>query len=254
MHPVFFDRMLAILMSQEDLEKIEQKLVEVLSQEKGYFGQIYTWGQRPTKYEYVGYELSVDFMSILPTLSEEERVCLVKIINYFEIHAAPLQKMLSERKETLQDIYSDWAWSHFMTVVMFGMLEVAVKLSPCAEYDSRGYLRKYVSIRNFLETNLPQTTRDGIVKRYKTETGATLNSFSEVIEHLWDEIRSGFVHEAGIHYKGLEWSTLSGMGSKDDPIKFETDVPMQELLQMTWQAILNSFGYKGLLKLPKYKK
>jgi hypothetical protein len=244
-------------MDKENLERIENKLIDVLSSDKGYFGRVDTWGQRPNKYEYIGYILDTNFMPVLESLPEEKIKCLVRIINYFEIHANPLKKMIiGGGKENLYDFYSDWAWSHFMTVIIFGMLEVAVKNTPsCIVWldEQRGYIKKYQSIVLFLETNLPQDIRDSITKRYKTETGATLESFSDVIKNLWDEIRSGFVHDAGVHYKGMEWNTLSGAGSKDNPIKIESDVPMQELLQITWQAILNSFGYEGLLILPKYK-
>jgi len=243
---------------QTEFDKINKKLSDILSQESGYFGRIDTWGQRPTKYEYVGYELDIDFMPTLQSLSEEERRSFVRIINYFEIHANPLKKMLNDNsKQTLYDFYSEWAWSHFMTVIMFGMLEVAVKSSPSCivwQDQKKGKIKKSASIKLFLETFLSQDIRDDIAKRYKTEDNKKLNSFSKVIEHLWKEVRSGFIHEAGVHYIGMEWTTLSGIGSKEDPIKIAADVPMQELLQITWQAILNSYGYKGLLKLSKYKK
>ena len=240
----------------EDLLKINLKLLEILSQEKGYFGRIDTFGQRPTKYEYIGYKLDTDFLPTLKKMSEGQKINLVKIINYFDIHASSLKKMLnSDKKESLYDVYSKWAWSHFMTVVMFGMLEVAVKITSCAEYKDKNklYLKKYESIKKFLETFLSQKIRDDIASRYKTEEGTKLGSFSEVIKHLWDEIRSGFIHEAGVHSKGLEWYTFKGLGSKEDPLTIETDVPMEELMQITWQAILNSCGYTGLLCLSEYE-
>lgn len=239
----------------DDLLKINQKLIEILSQDKGYFGRVYTWGQRPTEYEYVGYELDTDFSPILKTMSDDQRSNLTRIINYFEIHVNPLKKMLDgDTNKTLYGLYSEWAWSHFMTVVMFGMLEFAVKLTPCAKYNSKGHLQKYISIKSFLETYLSEDVRNDIAKRYKTETSNKLNSFTEVIEHLWQEIRSGFIHEAGIHSKGLEWGTLTGIGTEENPITIETDVPVQELMQITWQAILRSYGYLGSLRLPKYGK
>lgn len=245
-------------MDNKNLEKLKDKLLDILSPEKGYFGRIDTWGQRPNKYEFIGYELDTDILPTLENLTEKEIKCLVKIINYFEIHANPLKKMIVLKdKQSLYDFYSDWAWSHFMTVVMFGMLEVAVKNSPSCivwKNQQKGYIDKYKSIEAFLINFLPENTRNDIAKRYKTENNTGLNSFNDVTRHLWEEIRSGFVHEAGINYKGMEWTTLSGgIGTKEDPIKIGTDVPMQDLLQMTWQAILNSFRYTGQLKLPKYK-
>jgi len=70
-----------------DDNKINAKLLEILSKEKGYFGRIYTWGQRPTDYEYIGYELTEDFTLTLNTMTEIQIKNLVSIINYFEIHS-----------------------------------------------------------------------------------------------------------------------------------------------------------------------
>ena len=158
-----------------------------------------------------------------------------------------------DEKDNFKGHSHEWAWSHFMTVVMFGMLEVAVKSTPCAKYDKRGHLRKCISIKYFLESYLPKELRDDIAKRYKTEDGHTLSTFPEVVEHLWSEIRSGFIHEGSLNFKGMEWNSFKGIGSKNDPMTIVIDVPMQELLQITWMAILNSYGYTGRLELPKYK-
>jgi len=243
---------------EANLIKTNQKLVEVLGKEKGYFGRVNTYGQRPTKYEYIGYELTEDFMPILEKMSEEQRKNLVKIINYFEMHVNPLRKLLNTDGDSgLYDLYSEIAWSHFMTVVMFGMLEVAVKLTSCAKYDKKKYLIKLKSIKCFLETNLSQGIKDNISARYRVEKNLSttkINNFSDVIDHLWSEIRSGFIHEAGLQSKGLEPMVFGdGDGSESNPIRVESDVPMHEFLKITWQAILNSYGYKGLLKSPTLK-
>lgn len=245
-------------MKKEALLKIKNKLIDVLSADKGYFGRIDTMGQRPNRYEFIGYELDTDIMPILEALSDNEIKCLVKIINYFEIHVNPLKKLIDRGdKQNLYDFYSDWAWSHFMTVVMFGMLEVAAKNTPsCVVWrdKQKGHIKKNKSIEAFLIKFLPVDTRDSIVKRYKTENDVTLYSFTDVTKHLWDEVRSGFVHEASVHPIGMEWIVLSdGIGTKENPIQIAGYVPMQELLQITWQAILNSFGYTGLLKIARYK-
>lgn len=245
-------------MSKEELEKIKDKLIDVLSQEKGYFGRIDTWGRKPKQYEYIGYELDGDIMPTINLMSDKNKKCLIKIINYFEIHANPLKKILRESEGNGHDFYSELAWSHFMTVVMFGMLEFAVKNTPSCiiwKNQKKGYIEKFKSMELFLEKNLRQSVRESIAKRYKTEENKTLTSFSDVIRHLWEEVRSGFIHDADVHvYKGMEWSTFGGgIGTREDPIELQMDVPMQELLQITWQAILNSFGYKGSLELPIYK-
>jgi len=113
-------------------------------------------------------------------------------------------------------------------------------------------------IIKFMEDNLPTKTKDDIARRYKVEEvfkyEKEIKNFSDVIDHLWYEVRSGFIHDCGIESRGMEWANLKGIGSKDNPITFSSDVSMQELLQITWQAILNYYGYKGLLVLPKYKK
>ncbi len=238
-----------------EIVKLNQKLVEVLSQESGYFGRVDTWGQRPTKYEYIGYELTEDFLPILEKLTDEQRKSLTMIVMHFEIHAQPLKYILKaeEGEHTLSKFYSEISWSQFMTVVMFGMLELVIKGKRKSRLDSK---RK--KIVKFLEDNLPTEVKNDIANRYKVEDvfkyEKEIKTFSDVINHLWYEVRSGFIHDGGIESRGMEWSSLKGMGSKEDPITISQDVPMQELLQITWQAILNSFGYKGQLKLPKYKR
>jgi len=239
-----------------DLLKINQKLKEILGPEKGYFGRVFTWGQRPSEYKYIGYELTDDFSLTLQNMSQEQIKNLIMIMNYFEIHANPLKTLLDvEQKEQLYKLYSEIAWSHFMTVVMFGMLEVVVRIQQGVKLDKSGYLcDKGNEIKKFLEKYLPQETKKGITKRYRIEdifNHKKPTNFSEVIDHLWDKIRCGFVHDAGLESKGLEWHTLNGIGTKEEPITIKSDVPMQELLQITWQAILNSYGYKGLVELPK---
>jgi len=151
--------------------------------------------------------------------------------------------------EQLYKFYSEIAWSHFATVVMFGMLEVAVKGQKGLWLKKKGE-----KIKKFLEDNLPQDVKDDVVRRYSTEDlfkHPKHQTFGEVIDHLWGNVRGGFVHDVGLESKGLEYGTLIGMGTKDDPIRTKTDVPMPEWLQLTWQAILNSYGYKGKLEHPK---
>jgi len=242
-----------------DLSKINQKLKEILSPEKGYFGRIFTWGQRSSEYEYIGYELTDDFLPTLQNMSKEQIKNLTTIINYFEIHANPLKKLLEIKQEgQLYKFYSEIAWSHFMTVVMFGMLEVAVRVQPSIKLNKYGHLsNKGNEIKNFLEKYLSQDVKDDIVNRYRIDDlfgHKKPVNFGEVIDHLWEKIRCGFVHDAGIESKGLEWYTFEGIGTKKGPITIKSDVPMQEWLQRTWQTILNSYGYKGLVELPKYTK
>lgn len=237
-----------------DLEKINRKLVEILSQEKGYFGRVFTWGQGPTEYKYIGYELTEDFLPTLQKMSDSQRENLTRIINYFDIYALPLKTLLvTSEKEQLYSFNYETAWSHFMTVIMFGMLEIAVK-------GKRGLFlnKKGEKIKDFLEINLPKEIKENIAERYSVEEifkyKKKIKNFSDVVDHLWGQIRSGFIHDVGIEARGLEWHWFEGIGTKDNPMTLKSDVPMQELLQITWQAILNSYGYKGVLKLPKLKK
>lgn len=241
-------------MNEEEYERLNNKLIEILGEEKGYFGRVYTWGQRPQQYEHIGYRLTVDFLPTFKSLTEEQRKDLIMIIHYFEIHASSLKKLLENDKETMYDFYSEIAWSHFMTVVMFGMLEVVVSRQPNAQLDKKGRLvNKGEEIKKFLYNNLSQETKDSIVKRYKIDDLQVMikpGDFNEVIDHLWGKVRCGFVHNMGFESKGLEWNSIKGLGTKKDPITFETDVPMQEWLQITWQVILKTYGYNGLLELP----
>lgn len=241
-----------------DLEGINKKLIEILSHDRGYFGRVFTWGQTPSKYEYIGYELTDDFLPILQKMSQEQIKNLMTIINYFEIHANPLKKILEIRQEEQPyKLYSEIAWSHFMTIVMFGMLEVAVRIQPNIKFDKKGFLiDKGNGIKNFLEKYLPQDVKKNIVDRYYVDNLFSYKkpvNFNEVVDHLWNKIRCSFIHDAGIESKGLEWAILEGIGTKEEPITIKSDVPMQEWLQRAWEAILNSYGYKGQLEPSKIK-
>jgi len=155
-----------------NLSKISQKLKEILGPEKGYFGRAFTWGQRPSEYEFIGYELTDDFLPTLQNMSREQKKNLTTIIKYFEIHANPLKKLLEigQEEEQLYRFYSEIAWSHFMTIVMFGMLEVAVRIQPNVKLDKKGYLSdKRNEIKKFLDKYLPQGVKSDIVKRYNVD-------------------------------------------------------------------------------------
>lgn len=234
----------------DSVQKISRYLKDILGPEKGYFGRVQIWWQMPNKYKQIGFVPTEDFEPMLLSMTEEQRKNLVMVATYFEIHACPLKNLLNANEpEQLCKFSSEIAWSHFATVVMFGMLEVAVKGQRGLWLNNKG-----PKIRKFLEDNLPQETKDGVVCRYSTEEifkHKKADTFGDVIDHLWKYVRCGFVHDVGIEYKGLDYGTLIGMGTQDDPIRSKTDVPMQEWLQITWQAILNSCGYKGVLEHPK---
>jgi hypothetical protein len=244
----------------EEIVKLQTAIIDVLSPEKGYFGRNDTFGQRPTKYEYIGYELSTDILPTLEKLGEDSQKDLSRIVTYFEIHANPLKRLLmTEGKHDLYQFYADIAWSHFMTVTMFGMLEMAVRFAREGKYSENGeLLNKGETIKLFLENNLEQKIKDEIAENYVTDEifgyKKKIETFSDVIDHMWRKIRCEFVHNGGLESKGLEWTTLKGLGSKENPITVGQDVPMQEWLKITWQAILHSFGYTGSLQLPKYKR
>ena len=234
----------------DSTQKINQYLKNILGPERGYFGRVHTWEQKPNEYKQIGFVPTEDFEQMLSSMTEEQRKNLVMIMTYFEIHACPLKNLLNANEpEQLCKFYSEIAWSHFATVVMFGMLEVAVKGQRGLRLNNKG-----LEIKKFLENNLPQETKDDVVRRYSTEevfNHKKAGTFGEVIDHLWEHVRGGFVHDVGVESKGLDYGTLIGMGTEDDPIRSKTDVPMQEWLQITWQAILNSRGYKGVLEHAK---
>lgn len=233
-----------------DIQKINQHLKEILGQEKGYFGRVLSWGQTANEYESIGFVPTEDFEPMLLSMTDEQRKNLVMIITYFEIHIHPLKNLLNaEKSEHLYKFYSEIAWSHFATVVMFGMLEVATKGQKGLWLKKKG-----TSIKKFLEDNLSQETKEDVVRRYSVEEifkHTKPKTFGEVINHLWKNVRGGFVHDVGIESKGLEYNSLVGIGTKEEPIRIKQDVPMPEWLQLTWQAILNSCGYKGKLEHPK---
>lgn len=239
-------------MAVNNLKKLNDSLVKMLGEESGFFGRVFTWGQRPTAYEYIGYELTEDFLPTLKAMSADQERNLADVMVYFEWHALPLKKLLEISEKENIKLYYEITWSQFMIVIMFGMLEIAVK-------GKRGKRlgNKLKNIKEFLSVNLPKEKKDDIVKRYYVDEifkYKKINNFSDVVDHLWYRVRSGFIHDGGVESRGLEWHTLDGIGTKDEPITMKSNVPVQELLQITWQAILTSYGYKGSLKLPNYKR
>jgi hypothetical protein len=235
-------------------EETNKYFIKLISKESGYFGRVPTYGLRSTTFEYIGYELSTDLLPTLQSISDEERRNLIAIMLHFEIHAGPLRRLLFDDNNGLMNLYSKIAWSHFATIVMFGMLELTIKGKRGITLDQKGK-----KIKEFLNNNLPEDTKQDVLKRYKVDElfkyKKQIKTFFDVVDHMWSEIRSDFVHDCGIQSKGLEWTTLGGGGGTiDDPIRIESDVPMPEWLQLTWQAILNSYGYSGLLVHPKYEK
>lgn len=235
--------------TEDDTDEVFQRLKETLGSEKGYFGRVYTYGQRPTKFEYIGYMLEDDFLEILKNMDKDQQTNLKDILNYFEAHSAQLKKILLNTQDDIVDeFFSEIAWSHFMMVIMFGMLEIAVKGKRGIGLNEKGK-----KITNFLEKNLTEEYKKNITKRYIGSDEKTFNKFCDVIDDLWSKIRSGFIHDGlTINKIPLEWTITKGEGTKNNPITFQQVVPMQELLQMTWQSVLHSYGYKGELKLPNF--
>lgn len=232
------------------IKNINKKLEDIIGPEKGYFGRVHTWGQGLTEFELIGFVPTENFKSMLSAMTDEQRINLVMIMNYFEIHMHPLKNLLNTDEPLhLYNYYSQIAWSHFATVVMFGMLEVAVKGKKGLSLENKGK-----KIKKFLEDNLSEERKQDITRRYSTEeifNYKKAETFSGVVDHMWKHVRCGFVHDVGIESKGLEYIILTGIGTKDNPIRPKSDVPMPEWLQVTWQAILNSYGYRGLLEHPK---
>jgi len=154
----------------DDLKEIKNKLIEILSPAKGYFGRIYTHVSRPVKYEYIGYKLKKDFSPTLQRMSKKQRENLKLIMVYFELHARPLKYLLdTNQKNEIDNFCSEIAWSHFMTVIMFGMLEVAAKETNCAKLDTRDHLMKNKSIKCFLNINLPKEVKKNLTEKYSVE-------------------------------------------------------------------------------------
>jgi hypothetical protein len=239
--------------SPNDLVKMNDRLVEILSPESGYFGRIFTWGQRSTAYEHIGYILTEDFLPTLQKMSIGQEKSLAKTMNYFWVHSHALKYLLGTYVERKNDrLYCEIVWSQFMIVIMFGMLEIVAK------GDETSLYRKEEKIKKFLEDNLSQDFKDKISERYFIEDGSKYKereqNFGNVIDHLWSEVRSGFIHDASMQSISLEWQRFEGLGTRDNPMTIRSLVPVQEFLQMAWQSILHSYGYNGSLELPKWNK
>ncbi len=247
-------------LDKSNLIKVNEKLISLLSEETGLFGKIYSWGYGTNeKYVNVGVELSDDFYPVLENMDINQYSNFFKIITYFEIHASPLSKLFHiNEKDFLDEFYSKIAWSHFITLILFGMIEIACKRVYPDEVDTRGNLKeKGNNIKKFLNQYLADELKLDITKRYKVDDtfseGVNIEKFDDVINHLWSSIRCGFVHDATIESKSLESYSMSGLGSKEDPIRLATDVAVHEWIKIIWEAILKSHGYLGTLEYCKIK-
>lgn len=216
-------------------------------------------GLRNEEYVNIGIELSDDFCPILESMDINQYSNFFKVVTYFEIHASPLRKLfLIDERDFLDRFNSEIAWSHFMTLILFGMIEIACKRVYPEEVNKKGDLKeKGKNIKKFLNQFMDKELRLDVAKRYKVDDkfseGINIEKFDDVVDHLWGNIRCGFVHDATIESKSLESYSMSGMGSEDDPIILTTDVSVHEWMKIIWQAILKSHGYIGTLDYCKIK-
>ena len=200
-----------------------------------------------------------DFYPILEGMDINQYSNFFKIVTYFEIHASPLSKLfIVDEEDFLDKFNSEIAWSHFMTLILFGMIEIACKRVYPDDISKKGDLKdKGKNIKKFLNEYLDEELKLDIAKRYKVDNkfseGISIEKFDDVVDHLWSNIRCGFVHDATIESKSLESYSMSGLGSEDDPIKLATDVAVHEWVKIIWQAILKSHGYMGTLDYCKIK-
>lgn len=233
-----------------EAETLNNKLKEVFAKSNGYFGRVYTWGQTETKYVSIGCAPDVDTLGFIQQLNEQEKKNLTRLLTYFEMHGKALKYMLgAETDNQLDNWFIETSWSHFATVIMFGLLEAAIKtVEKKGALDDKLY-DKGNEIKNFLEKYISQEQKISIVEHYKSANviPTKLSNFSEVIDDMWNEHRSGFIHSVGVHAVPLEPHSVSGIGTKESPLSFPRQVAMYEWLILAWQAILNAYGYKGKL-------
>lgn len=232
--------------------RIKERFRNIFTPSSHFFGRTRAFWKAENKFEWVGCVPESGFYDFLGSLSDEEQMQLAKILTYFEIHMGPLRLLLENSED---EIPEGLAWSHFATIIMFGMLEVAVKIiEKNAKFDSRLY-DTGKELYSFLDKYLENETKESIKRRYKKDQYASnpapSESFQEVVQHLWAEIRCGFAHSVGIHSVGLEFGGLRLAGEKDGVpvITNWSNVPMSEWLVVTWKAILTSYGFNGRLAL-----
>lgn len=231
-------------------EKIQKKIEELFDSSQGLFGRVDSWGQTQAKFVRIGCVFDTDLILFLNKLSELQQRSLTRMLTYFEGHMKPLKRMLDTHSESLLDRwFTETAWSHFSVVIMFGLLEAAVKtIELKSDFDTKLY-DKGNEIKKFLVKHISLEQQTEVVKNYKSKdpAPAKFNNFSEVIDDMWNEYRSGFIHSVRVHAVPLESYSISGIGTKKDPLSFPRQVAMYEWLILTWQAILNAYGYKGKL-------
>lgn len=231
-------------------EELDVKIKDVFSVSNGYFGRVNTYGQTKNEFEFLGLYCKTSYLPWLESLNNEQRRELLRITSYFEIHMRPLKKLLYiDEKDYIDRFSSEMAWSHFATTIFFGILEVAIKLRD-KNMAIDDYLRyKLKNILAFLNQNLSQQEKDSVVSRYKYKSRDNTKhngTFNAVVKDMWDEVRSGFTHDAGFERAGLENAFFVDAGVKKDGIPVLTiseDVSIQDWLQITWQSIFNAYGF-----------
>ncbi|QQS22736.1 hypothetical protein IPM19_03850 [bacterium] len=162
----------------------------------------------------------------------------------------PLKSILESHTEmSLDRFYAETAWSHFAIVIMFGLLEVAVKVGKgIAIEDFLG--DKGREIKAFFVKYLDVERQTKIAEDYKPiDDTRKLTTFEDVVQDMWDEYRSGFVHSVGVHSVPHEPVSFGDGGEKDGipVIAISKEVPVFTWLIITWQAIFKSLGFKGNL-------
>jgi len=200
-----------------------------------------------------------------------ERESFSKLLAFFCFHMKPLSR-LNIKDDTINDFFGPMVWSNFSLVVMMSVLEKYTK----GRYKRKEFLELLIenipinseeqlimlsaeqrktnpppSVLRFSELfskNLEEKEIDRIIKNYMAEKQSSgeikISSIEEVFKHLWEEVRSGFIHNVGLESIYNE-STIFKLSKKPGVITVSDNLSMSNFLFLSWKAIFRHLGYAG---------
>ncbi|MDB5188058.1 MAG: hypothetical protein JWO50_578 [Candidatus Kaiserbacteria bacterium] len=216
----------------------------------------------------------------LSQLKSEEIISLGMLLIFFKVIMESVSVLLVEeegKRRTLPEMFADMAWSNIAIAVMFSIVDKFTKEHAEPRVSFVDFLKnKFDEIKNvdsleklaaehaaqhppsmrarliwFYSTFLTPEEVQRVVSCYRPSERDDLriNNLDDVIKDLYDKIRNGFLHAAG-----LDSIVTSTIVLKSSVIKNSTGHPViqmhmnltpSEILFLSWKAIFASLGYKG---------
>ena len=227
--------------------------------------------------------------TLLASLEPEKLVALGKLLIYFKVNMESISSLLvdGERKSrTLPEMLAEMAWSNIAIAVMFSIVDKFTKgqitqrpsfvdflkvrfatiekpgdiETLAAEYDKRSPPSMRARLISFYSEFLTQEEIESVVRRYRSaeRDKVKIEDFSDVIKDLYDRIRNGFLHAAGLEFLNTSpfilKTNLEDKSTEPLTITFHSNLTPSEILFLGWKAIFVSLGYKGEITTVRLEK